>query len=235
MWKRSTASMTVWFCSCFYSYLFLTYYIFWVSQRHLHTKGLTIESRLRLIMSDHGSRVSPCHAIICHQIPSTLSQIPSLQSFLADLRSRSPSMSRKRSRAPHRTLEELLKFMLASLHCFTPRISTTWKLFHGIISFIALRIHIFPPISHGILSMLPTNENSCDSAINIGRTLTGFPWWKAYILGQCDIFDKSCSIFITCWCRVWIQGPWRENNGDMTCLLCTLMLTWNNLETFKID
>ena len=33
-------------------------------------------------------------------------QIPSLQSFLADLRSRSPSMSRRRSRAPHRTLEE---------------------------------------------------------------------------------------------------------------------------------
>jgi len=35
-------------------------------------------------------------------------EIPSLQSFLADLRSRSPSMSRKRSRAPHRTLEDFL-------------------------------------------------------------------------------------------------------------------------------
>lgn len=35
-------------------------------------------------------------------------EVPSLQSFLADLRSRSPSMSRKRSRAPHCTLEEFL-------------------------------------------------------------------------------------------------------------------------------
>eukprot|EP00435_Cladocopium_sp_Y103_P067338 s475_g29.t2 len=35
-------------------------------------------------------------------------EVPSLQSFLADLRSRSPSMSRKRSRAPHCTLEDFL-------------------------------------------------------------------------------------------------------------------------------
>ena len=136
--------MTVWFCSCFYSYLFFTLSFLSITTPPTHQRT---DNRVKT-SSNHGSRVSPGHAIICHQIPSTLSQIPSLQSFLADLRSRSPSMSRKRSRAPHRTLEELLKFMLASLHCFTPRISTTWKL-HFV--FIALRIHIFPPISQGIL------------------------------------------------------------------------------------
>ena len=130
MWKRRTANMTVWFCSCFYSYLFFTFYFLSITAPPTHQRT---DNRVKT-SSNHGSRVSPCHAIICHQIPSTLSQIPSLQSFLADLRSRSPSMSRKRSRAPHRTLEELLKFMLASLHCFTPRISTTWKL-HFVHSF----------------------------------------------------------------------------------------------------
>ena len=68
-----------------------------------------------------------------------MAEVPSLQSFLADLRSRSPSMSRKRSRAPHCTLEE-------RFHGISTGFPLRFKL--SIVSRCLKIYHVFPTFSN---------------------------------------------------------------------------------------
>ncbi|CAJ1349387.1 unnamed protein product, partial [Effrenium voratum] len=71
-------------------------------------------------------------SVACAKVrQSTDAEAPSLQSYLADVRSRSPSLSRRRNRAPHCTLEEFLGEKPACLANVTASTRAAASIPHG--------------------------------------------------------------------------------------------------------